>query len=256
MIDGVEELVELNLSGSRMVEIPDGLFNGLRYLRSLELEFNDLRELQPTIFSELVSLEKLNLSKNSIEELPEHIFSSNKKLITIDTSKNRLKKIPQNIFNNLPELRRLDIHRNNLGEFVSSNHSIFSRCDQLQVLNLRNNFIWDIANLLDNLKDLKELDLSNNSLKKFRMMDGINIKILRLNSNELTSLDVKTFVLMDSLKEVYLQDNELTSIPPEVFQGKRLMHLDLRGNPLNVKIRQLWEHHNLKKFFDTVEIFG
>ena len=255
-IDGVEELVELNLFGSRMVEIPNGLFDGLRYLRSLELEFNDLRELQPTVFSDLVSLEKLNLSKNSIRELPERIFSSNKNLKKIDISENRLKKIPQDIFNNLPELRSLNLHRNNLGEFIPSNQNIFSRCDQLQVLNLRNNYIRDIANLLDNLKDLKELDLSHNSLKKFKIKDGRNIKILRLNSNELTSLDVKTFVLMDSLKEIYLQNNELTTIPPEVFQGKRLIYLDLRGNPLNVKIRQLWERHNLKKFFETVEIFG
>ncbi len=254
-IGGEEQIIELDISSSRLVEIPDGLFEGLDHLRVLILEFNDLTKLDADVFSDLISLEILDLSRNNLESLPNGLFKNNSKLEKLYLSENRLRDVDEQILSSFTNLRHLDLHRNLLGEILSKREETFP--PSLQVLNLRNNHIRELRpEIFRNLRDLRELDLSNNSIQSIIMENMENLEVLRLDHNHLTSIDVNSFIKMDKLKELHLNSNELIVIPPEAFAGKPLEYLDLRENPVNIKLRRMWETHNLRDFFETLEIFG
>ena len=61
---------------------------------------------------------------------------------------------------------------------------------------------------------------------------------LNLNSSGITSISLDIGLIADSLRELYLSDNELTELPPEIGSLYNLEKLDIRGNKLTTLPRE------------------
>merc|ERR1712167_139623 len=64
------------------------------------------------------------------------------------------------------------------------------------------------------------------------MGEGLYLKYLELNNNQLATLPELVFAGLASLKGLNLSSNQLATLPERVFAGlKSLKELDLRSNP-------------------------
>ena len=93
-VKNLAKLVELNLNGNLITEIPYGTFSGLYKLRTLLLNDNRLLELSFNV-NDLISLETLDLAANGIEYVSNSFTSqiddiSRKTNLTLDLSINHL----------------------------------------------------------------------------------------------------------------------------------------------------------------------
>ncbi|XP_050154529.1 disease resistance protein RPV1-like isoform X7 [Malus sylvestris] len=197
---GMEELEELNLSGSKIKELPLSI-NNLTGLSHLNLEHcMELKSLPSSI--RMKSLKTLELyGCSSLEMFPE-ISECIEGLKELNLSGSKIKELPLSI-NNLTGLSHLNLKH--CVELKSLPSSICMK--SLKTLDL-----YDCSNLemfpeiLEGMEELEELDLS-----------GSKIKELPLSINNLTGLS--------HLKLEYCV--ELKSLPSNICQLKSLVCLSL-----------------------------
>ncbi|XDV47776.1 hypothetical protein PO909_017335 [Leuciscus waleckii] len=215
---------------SNLLDIP-GLFT-LSNITQLVLSHNKLSGVPPNI-ADLKNLEVLNMFNNQIEELPTQI-SSLQKLKHLNLGMNRLSTLPRG-FGSLPALEVLDLTYNNLNE--SSLPGNFFYLTTLRALYLSDN---DFEILPPDIGKLAKLQIVSN-LSKFPLKSiafvavlcavcvGFILRsvcslsdVLSLRDNDLISLP-KEIGDLAQLKELHIQGNRLTVLPPE------LGNLDLTG---------------------------
>lgn len=126
-------LIELNITGLRMLTIPSGI-GQLINLRSLRVGYNELVALPPTL-GELTELETLDLSGNKLSFLPYEIGQ-------------------------LTNLRHLDLSRNQLNSLP---HAI-GQLTNLETLNLSHNQLDNLPRALRKLTKLDLLKIDENPL--------------------------------------------------------------------------------------------
>lgn len=145
-----EEVINLDLSGTKLKEIPQILFE-LKNLKKLDLSKNQI-SLLPAEIANWGQLESLDLSKNNISNIPPQIG----KLILVerlDLSKNKIRKLPIEI-GDLAALIDLQIWNNQLVELPAQVQNL----SNLKVLNLRGMSIDD-NNELELKRWLPETDI-------------------------------------------------------------------------------------------------
>ncbi|XP_063399491.1 leucine-rich repeat and transmembrane domain-containing protein 2-like [Mytilus trossulus] len=87
------------------------------------------------------NLQDLSLQNNAISTIQDGIFEGNYLLKFLDLSFNRLSKIRKKTFKGLKNLLSLDLSANNLKyEKMSFESSAFHVLENLQILNMKNNF--------------------------------------------------------------------------------------------------------------------
>jgi len=94
-ISNVNTLEKLDLSENRISSIDDDAFDGLENLIELDLSFNELTYL-PSSLGKLIKLKKLNLSGNKISSLPKE-FENLTLLESLDFAGNPIGKVPLEI---------------------------------------------------------------------------------------------------------------------------------------------------------------
>lgn len=94
-ISDVKTLEKLDLSENRISSIEDDAFDGLENLIELDLSFNELTYL-PTSLGKLTKLKKLNLSGNKIGSLPKE-FENLTSLESLDFDGNPIGRVPVEI---------------------------------------------------------------------------------------------------------------------------------------------------------------
>ncbi|CAN6720180.1 unnamed protein product [Malus baccata var. baccata] len=202
-------LSELNLSGSKLKELPSSI-NNLTGLGFLSLK--DCKELKslPSVIH-MRSLKTLDLSGcSSLEMFPE-IFEGMEKLKELNLSGSKLKELPSSI-NNLTGLGFLSL----------------KDCKELKSLPS-----------VIHMRSLKTLDLSGcSSLEMFpEIFEGMEkLEELNLSGSKLKELSSSINNLM-GLRYLKLKDcKELKSLPsmfPEIFEGmEKLEELNLSGSKL------------------------
>ncbi|XP_009874636.1 PREDICTED: leucine-rich repeat serine/threonine-protein kinase 1-like, partial [Apaloderma vittatum] len=206
---GLRKLQEFDVSDNRLVELPTVFLYCFKSLNILNVSRNQLK-----VFPDpwACPLKCCKASRNSIEFLPDAltIFWKNH-LREVDFSENLLKEVPPGLFQ-LEALVSLKLLGNQLVALPSQNK-------------------W-------NCKQLKSLDLSKNQLGKSD--EGFKTKripffttksrVLRGGPEAGPFLEFPAF-LSDSLEVLYLNDNQLDSVPQSVCLLKGLTELYLGNNP-------------------------
>ncbi|XP_066267495.1 toll-like receptor 3 [Branchiostoma lanceolatum] len=270
---GLPGLTVLNLQQNRLVGLPDGVFSGLHNLQVLLLKENRIAQLQETSFSDLPNLRVLDLSANNLlASLPERIFHPLKSLEELRLNENSF----SNFFgavklNGLGKLRRMNLTSNNLGLLP-----IFDPVSTLEVLDLSDNQVFNekvtyvSERPFRNLSNLVYLSLSKNRLEVIqktdtsRFFEGLGslevlkmsqtgdpwksfgnttifyallaLRVLDLSSSGIAALPRKAFQVHSQLEGLDLSNNEILSLPDQLFPPTptSLRDLSLRSNRISV----------------------
>ncbi|KAG6582846.1 TKL protein kinase [Phytophthora cinnamomi] len=99
----------------------------------------------------------------------------------------------------------------------------------IESLDLSNTLLTAFPTELGTLQVLKELVLDNNYVTTMDSVEGINsITTLSMQNNDIDNFTA----VFTKLEELYLGNNNLTSIPSAIYSYSNLKTLNLTGNPL------------------------
>ncbi|XP_030757061.1 leucine-rich repeats and immunoglobulin-like domains protein 1 [Sitophilus oryzae] len=183
-------------------------------LHGLVISSGEIGDVDASAFKGLASpLQALGLPNNQLYTVPIKALESLPELDRLDLSGNKLKMLDGQSFKGLRNLSFIDVS-NNLITKISPN--AFDSLPQLKILRLRGNKIT-LAGItkLNSQSTIEDLDLSENTL--------------------VGPLGPKTFPKMESLKDLQLSHNSLSSIKMGALQGlTNLTSLRLQHNLIDV----------------------
>ncbi len=213
-------------------------------LKMLDLSDNQLTELPPEV-QMLPRLQRIDLFKNQIklkdgDALPETVQAAN-------FFNNKITKVPSSVLSSLASLTDINLSSNKL--FALPDFSMTSR-SLVKISAFWNNIV--MVPRLSTLTCLEEVNLSDNKIEEMPAVAGLaKLKVLNLGKNRipelpdgcldgcdsleellisknlLTSL---TVALPASLRKLQIADNQLTGLPRSLPTLKALVTLDAGGN--------------------------
>ena len=259
------KLIKINLTAAKNLEVASltmsslsGIdLTGLTKLKELDLNNNAISKID---LKNLPALESVVLSYNPIDAVS---FSNCPKLDVISIkNKRQNSRLTSFTAVGLPALRELNLYGNKistlkledlpeLSEVNLENNSLtsvdFSKCaESLREVGLGSNkFSGEFE--LKGLESLKEFSIENNKLTSFKVTDCPALETLKVQKNELSSLDLtgctgdleyvyasenklSSIKLLPTHKYLYLNDNQLTSI--DLSACKDLESVELGNNKL------------------------
>ncbi|EFO25703.1 leucine Rich Repeat family protein [Loa loa] len=236
-------LTELLLAFNRLTEIPTQVLNGMSRLRHLDLSKNRIRYIQRLAFGKFdgtgTSLLKLNLAGNLIENITDSgSFLYMSSLAYLDLSHNRISYLNDNAFERLEGLESLFLQSNQLNQFPITTLGNIKR---LRYLLLDDNPITILPDyFLRSLQFLQRLSLTRTKLqhitnRTFSSHSAPNLRSLNLAFGHINYISTGAFNNMDSLEQLTLNNNKLTSIQTLTFSSLRnLRQLSLAGNAISM----------------------
>ncbi|KRY23117.1 Chaoptin [Trichinella patagoniensis] len=181
---GENNVVELNLAGNRLTEVPQAALASLHgSLASLDLSDNRIESVESTQFEGLRNLSQLLLRANRVQLVSEAAFKSLHKLRILDLSENPIDEWHPNAFRDLSHSLE-SVNLADTGLYSVPNFA--GRA--VKCLNLSNNQItsFDIAADKATLQKLQTLDVSRNRLRQLpaSMLNLLtNLKVLNVSYN-------------------------------------------------------------------------
>ncbi|KAG8125867.1 hypothetical protein E2320_021019 [Naja naja] len=125
----LSDLHSLTFTGAKISNIPTGLCQEQKILRTLDLSYNNIKELPH--FKGCNSLEEIYLQHNQIEEIKEDTFQGFTSLHTLDLSRNLIHRVNKEAFTTLGAITNLDLSFNMLTSFPTGG---LSRLKQLKLI--------------------------------------------------------------------------------------------------------------------------
>ncbi|XP_046979104.1 TLR4 interactor with leucine rich repeats-like [Vanessa cardui] len=245
----IHRLVYLDLSNNRLSgdvlrsEIFQGPYNGGVYsqiaLETLNLGYNEIHSLDKYLFQYTPNLTRLYLNNNPIEIL-DHVtllaISSATKLEVLDLAKTDIDNIPLDAFRGLVNLKQIDLSGN---QFVTVPESLSLVGSTLQYLTFNNNPIVELNDdSFIGLTSLLELEVGENDyleeVKRSTFTPLKSLRVLHLCHNKnLKYISHNAFRGVKdkwTLKEVYLDDNNLSELSTDLLPWDKLEVLGMTGN--------------------------
>lgn len=164
-----------------------GCDNVFGRLQTLNLHDNRLRTLPLTLQS-LENLAVLNLSRNNLGQSMYEIFD---------------------IISSISSLRELKIADNHLSGPLPS----FSRCTNLEVLDLHANAITSLPKQLAECRKLRRLDMSSNRITKVPPLDLPDLSYLNVSSNQIDIENVITNLTAPKLTDLDMSVCRVNHLP-------------------------------------------
>lgn len=265
----LEEIKEIDLTGARLKNIPDWIFEAemleilvldhnqinilpkelqnLKHLRRIYWRYNDLVKTKPKI-PRLEGIEKLDLTGNDLTKLPKiHRLKGLEELVLED---NEFNEIPTWRGRRLKTLKELDLSLNP----IEIDKKWYGLLDHIEILKLNKCKIDALHPSLFKITGLTELQIQINELDSIPV--GIsaltNLSKLSFYKNNLNELPFDFFDL-EKLVVVDLYYNDFEKIPDRIGELKNLEILYLSFNKLYdipesitklSKLEQLYIHHN------------
>ncbi|XP_032116372.1 extracellular matrix protein 2 isoform X3 [Sapajus apella] len=252
----LKKLMRLNMDGNNLVQIPSELpstleelkinennlqaideesLSGLNQLVTLELEGNNLNEanVNPLAFKPLKSLSYLRLGKNKFRIIPQGLPASIEEL---HLENNQIEEITEICFNrtrkiNVIVLRYNKIEENRIAPLAWINQ------ENLESIDLSYNKLYHVPSYLP--KSLLHLVLLGNQIERIpgyvfgHMEPGLEYLYLSFNKLADDGMDrVSFYGAYHSLRELFLDHNNLKSIPPGIQEMKALHFLRLNNNKI------------------------
>ncbi|XP_064003559.1 leucine-rich repeat-containing protein 40 isoform X2 [Pogoniulus pusillus] len=251
-------LVRLNLASNQLKNLPADI-STMKSLRQLDCTKNYL-ETVPSKLATMASLEQLYLRKNKLRALPE--FPSCRLLKELHAGENQIEVLNSENLKHLNSLSVLELRDNKIKSIPDE----ITLLQKLERLDLANNDISRLPYTLGNLPQLKFLALEGNPLRTIRrdllqkgtqeLLKYLRSKIqddvpnqneeppvtamtlpseLRVNMHAITTLkllDYRITELKESLCDINLGFNKISSVSLEFCMLHKLTHLDIRNNSL------------------------
>ena len=232
ILDGLDNLVNLDIGRNLFETLDNNLFQNLTNLRYLFLDGNQLYSLAPRVFHGLGNLSLLWMSDNPLETLDPNIFQELTKLTRLYLYSNRLSSLDRNLLTGLKHLDVLTVFGNNLKELPPG---LFDDLLLIDVLSLGGNMFEALpSRIFHGMFELKTLYLEDNDIKHLETDVFVDLKslyTLTLNGNKLKRISTETFVNTLDLAILDLSKNDLNSIP-NLGNLENLQFLSLKGNNL------------------------
>lgn len=243
------QLLDLNLNGNQLTELPAGIESSLVRLKSLDLGSNEiatingkqflgltdllglrlvdnqLTRVTKTTFHLLTALQIINLSANRINYIEQDAFVANQQLQIVRLDQNQLNMLPKNCFKPLSGLLWLNLSNNALNKFYMNELP-----NSVELLDLHANKIYEIKNMKgpDYLDNLRFLDLSHNHLPLLNEETIPNGLIeIDVEDNFITYIEINTFANKNRLTRVNLRNNLLSRLESKLFFHKINQNHDL-----------------------------
>lgn len=219
-------LAVLDIHDNGLTSLPDEI-GQLVNLKRLNFSHNKLSSL-PVSMASLASLSSLKLDHNSLSTLGIEL-SQMKQLEEMDLSNNSLSELPSSV-GNCQSLRHLDLSQNALQQLPPETGHLHA----LKDLNLSNNKFCELPKDLGRLSNLERLDCRHNQLTGVPILSSCqSLKELYLGNNKISSLNGESFSYIRSLSIFDFRDNRINSIPDEITVLKNLERLDLANNDIS-----------------------
>ncbi|ELK03390.1 Extracellular matrix protein 2 [Pteropus alecto] len=252
----LKKLMHLNMDGNTLVEIPSELPSTLEELKinennlqaideeslsdlsqlvTLELEGNDLSEtnVNPLAFQPLKSLSYLRLGRNKFRIIPQGLPASIEELYL---ENNQIEEITEICFNHTRNINVIVLCYNKIEENRIAPLAWINQ-ENLESIDLSYNKLYQVPSYLP--KSLLHLVLLGNRIERIpgyvfgHMKPGLEYLYLSFNKLSDDSVDrVSFYGAYHSLRELFLDHNDLKSIPPGIQEMKALHFLRLNNNKI------------------------
>ncbi|KAI7485179.1 L domain-like protein [Hortaea werneckii] len=256
-------LIELDASNNALIAslFPLGGVDGHPTLQTLRVANNSLAALTFSASLDLPAVKTLDVRNNHLTVLPADLSSCMGELLELFAGENKIPELPEG-FVGLKKLRRLDLSGNDLRVLEPG----IARMEGLESLVLHGNPLRERKFLTMSVQEIKrvlrgklepaeieELNDEDGEISDPETVIGLSSApgpakwkisgkgVLDLSSKGLTDEEVEAglgpFLAENEVRELYLQDNQLTRFPCSAFseaegQGaKNLRVLDLSRNP-------------------------
>ncbi|XP_005987125.1 extracellular matrix protein 2 isoform X2 [Latimeria chalumnae] len=229
-------LEELRINENNLSSIAEDSFQGLTILFTLELEGNKLNEAttSPLAFKPLKRLSYLRFGRNKFRTVPQGLPPSIEELYL---ESNQIEEISETAFNKTTNLNIIVLRNNNIDEtriapLAWINHK------NLESIDLSYNKLHQVPSFLP--RSLVHLVLVGNQIEGipgyvFAHMDpGIEYLYLSYNKLDDDGIDSLSFFgAYRSLREVFLDYNNLKTIPSGIAEMRKLHFLRLNNNKIS-----------------------
>lgn len=223
----------LDLSNCGLTDI--SLLKGLSdKITTVELTGNKITEIPEGLFDNMTNLTTVYLGNNHISKLPENLFKNNKKVENIELSNNKLTEIKKDDFSNLPQLQIIQMEDNNIEKIEEG---AFDGDVNLQSIYAPNNELEGRPKkLFKDMKSLTFVDFSNNYFSELPecFSDATKLKKIHVRNNEMTDITKVDFSNMLDLEEINFYKNYIKEVPDGTFANNtKLFSVDLHDNQIS-----------------------
>lgn len=252
----LKKLTRLNMDGNNLKEIPSGLPSTLEELKindnnlqaldeeslsdlsqlvTLELEGNNLNEINvnPLVFKPLKSLSYLRMGRNKFRIIPQGLPDAIEELYL---ENNQIEEITEFCFNHTRKINVIVLRHNKIEENRIAPLAWINQ-ENLESIDLSYNKLYHVPSYLP--KSLVHLVLIGNQIERIpgyvlgHMEPGLEYLYLSFNKLTDDGVDrVSFYGAYHSLRELFLDHNDLKSIPPGIQEMKALHFLRLNNNKI------------------------
>ncbi|KAF3816037.1 hypothetical protein GH733_016142 [Mirounga leonina] len=256
----LKKLMRLNMDGNNLAEIPSELPSALEELKinenslqaiseeslsdlnqlvTLELEGNKLSEtnVNPLAFKSLKNLSYLRLGRNKFRIIPQGLPASVEELYL---ENNQIEEITEICFNHTRKINVIVLRHNKIEENRIAPLAWINQ-ENLESIDLSYNKLYHVPSYLP--KSLLHLVLLGNQIERIpgyvfgHMEPGLEYLYLSFNRLSDDGVDrVSFYGAYHSLRELFLDHNDLKSIPPGVREMKALHFLRLNNNKIRCAV--------------------
>lgn len=222
------KITSINLTGNKLKEIPENLFNKAENLENIILSNNNLTTLHPKQFANNSNLKSVVINSNNILTLDKDTFKNNPLLESIEMSNNNIKILPEGLFSNNKKLNTLYMPYN---EIESLPEDIFTGT-KLEFISLSNNALQELPKSIG-LESLNKLYIGTNKINKLpaELNKSKKLKVLDISSNLIEEVQKDILInIAENNGEFFASDNLIKSLPLEAIKGKTLSNIELAMN--------------------------
>ncbi|KFO74406.1 Extracellular matrix protein 2, partial [Cuculus canorus] len=228
-------LEEIKINDNHLHAIDEDSLKDLKNLVTLELEGNKLSEanVSPLAFSPLKSLSYLRLGRNKFRIIPQGLPVTLEELYL---ENNQIEEVSEICFNHTRNINVIVLKHNKLEEHRIAPLAWINQ-GNLESIDLSYNKLYHVPSYLP--KSLLQLVLIGNQIDRIpgyvfgHMKPGLEYLYLSFNKLTDDGIDpVSFFGAYHSLRELFLDHNELKSVPFGIDEMRKLRFLRLNNNKI------------------------
>ncbi|NXN45563.1 ECM2 protein, partial [Rhinoptilus africanus] len=228
-------LEEIKINDNHLHAIDEDGLQDLKNLVTLELEGNKLSEanVSPLAFYPLKSLSYLRLGRNKFRIIPQGLPATLEELYL---ENNQIEEVSEICFNHTKNINVIVLKHNKLEEHRIAPLAWINQ-ENLESIDLSYNKLYHVPSYLP--KSLLHLILIGNQIERIpgyvfgHMKPGLEYLYLSFNKLPDDGIDpVSFFGAYHSLRELFLDHNELKSVPFGINEMRKLRFLRLNNNKI------------------------